>query len=1074
MAKSSLLDTFISTRMMATLLLIFAASIGAATFIEDIWDTEGAQRVVYHSWWFKTVILLLCVNFIGNIKRYRLFQLKKWSILLIHLGLIVTIVGAGITHYFGFEGIIRVKEGEVVSQMWTSDPYFEVQVINEESGQMYKHPMKLKPTELYIPFLVTNDFEFEIDPFQQGATHFEYVDFLPSRKLGAPVDSSENGLNTIELVFEGMISEYIPEGGYMEKDGYIITYNNPQPDAINITGEDEFLQIEFSENVNRLSMETQLVDTLFAGKHKFKKRHLHSFSGLNIVLKNFHYKFDRPIVPADNGQDILKVKVTHNGESRIVNLWGGKGAITQPEPYVVGGETFYLRFGPVELDLPFSIRLDDFILGTYPGSDRHSSYRSEVSVYPKGANPLKSGEKHSIYMNHVLDYEGYRVFQSSFDTVDGVELSQFSVNYDFWGTTVTYLGYLMLSIGFIVSLFNKHSRFVELGKKLTRKSAKATTAIALLMTTSFVSSYSQEDYTPVAQEHCDQFNELLVVSYTGRIQPCNSLAYDLIRKLTRKDYWAVEGTDHTLSPEQLLLDMFVEPGFWAEQKIIKFKSQTGLGKDLNIEGNFMAFTDIFDIINDGEEQYIEPKLFEKVTDGKTIHYTFDSLVSWAETKPMADRNVYDKEILKVNEKIGIFWQATQGHLLKIIPVKTEDDIVWASWFDKEADIDFSQGNFEGGKELTGAMLIRTYLNALIEGKASGDYSSADKVLEIISIYQRKVYEETPNDLPSPSLVRFEIMYNQWNIFKHLKSDYILLALLLLPLTLIERLSDQPKKWLKYTINICIGLLVIGFLAHTFNLGLRAYIIGHAPWSNGFEALTLIAWGIVLAGLIFFRYSAIVTGAAGLMAFLILMTAGHSQYDPQMSELEPVLKSYWLNIHVAFITLSYAFFGLGFILSTINLGIMSFRGRDRLKKTNEVIAELSNINEMTLTIGLGLATIGTFLGGVWANESWGRYWGWDAKETWALVIVLVYAFVLHMRFVPGLRGKYALNLATLWSFSTVIMTFVGVNYYLTKGLHSYARGDAPAFAWWVWGLIFGLIALSVVAKIREQKINQKKT
>lgn len=1063
MAKSSLFDTFISTRMMALLLLIFAISIGAATFVEDIWDTEGAQRAIYHAWWFKTVMILLCINFIGNIKRYQLLKREKWSILLIHLGLIITIIGAGVTHFFGYEGIIRVKEGEVVSQMWTAEPYFEIRLINEESGQMYKHPMKLKLSELEIPYVMTNNFEFEIDPFKQGATKFEYVDFQPNMTLGEPVDSSENGINTVELVFAGMRSEYIPEGSYLEKDGYVVTYNNPQPDAINITGEDEFLQIEFPEDVNRLSMETQTVDTLLAGKHKFEKRHLHSMKGLNIVLKAYHYKLDRPLVHADNGQDILKVKVTHNGESQVVSLWGGKGSVTQPEPYIIGGENFLMRFGPMEVDLPFAIRLDDFVLGTYPGSDRHSSYRSEVSVYPKGANPLESGEQHSIYMNHVLDYEGYRVFQSSYDTVDGVELSQFSVNHDFWGTSITYIGYLLLSIGFIVTLFNKKSRFVELGKRL----AKSTSVIAILLGLGF--SASAQEYKPVSQEHCDKFNELLVVSYTGRIEPCNSLAYDLIRKLARKDSWQVEGTNYKLSPEQFMLDLFVEPGFWASQKVMKFNARTGLGKDLNVEGNYIAFTDIIDIVSDSSSQFIQPKLFEKNSNGKTIYYTFDSLVSWAESKPMSERNTFDKEVLKLNEKIGLFWQATQGNLLRIIPVKTSEKIVWASWFDEEANIDFSQGNFEEGKELTGVILIRTYLNSLIDGKISDNYESADKVLDIIKIYQRKVYEDSPGDLPSESMVSLEVRYNKFNLFNRLKNIYGLLGVLLIILTLIDRLGKKDIKLLKITINIFIGLFAIGFIAHTANLALRWYIIGHAPWSDGYEALTTVAWGVTLAGLMFTRFSKIVTGATALMAFLILMTAGHSQYDPQMSDLEPVLKSYWLNIHVACITLSYSFFGLGFILSIINLFIMSLR--KEVKHTNTILIELSNIIEMTLTIGLVLATIGTFLGGVWANESWGRYWGWDAKETWALVIVLVFAIILHMRFVPGLRGKYALNLATLWAFSSVIMTFVGVNYYLTKGLHSYARGDAPAFAWWVWMIIFGFVALSVVAGIKERNINK---
>ena len=175
------------------------------------------------------------------------------------------------------------------------------------------------------------------------------------------------------------------------------------------------------------------------------------------------------------------------------------------------------------------------------------------------------------------------------------------------------------------------------------------------------------------------------------------------------------------------------------------------------------------------------------------------------------------------------------------------------------------------------------------------------------------------------------------------------------------------------------------------------------------------------------------------------------------------------IHVAAITISYGFLGLGFILGIINLFLYLVKTKRNKKRLNLTILELTHISEMTLTIGLVLATVGTFLGGIWANESWGRYWGWDAKETWALVIVLVYAFILHMRFVPGLRGIFAFNVASVLGFSTVLMTFVGVNYYLTKGLHSYARGGAPAFPVWAWITIFCIFSLIIIAHYRNKKV-----
>jgi len=199
-----------------------------------------------------------------------------------------------------------------------------------------------------------------------------------------------------------------------------------------------------------------------------------------------------------------------------------------------------------------------------------------------------------------------------------------------------------------------------------------------------------------------------------------------------------------------------------------------------------------------------------------------------------------------------------------------------------------------------------------------------------------------------------------------------------------------------------------------------------------------------------------------------MTAGHSSYDPQLTNLQPVLKSTWLIIHVACITISYGFLGLGFILGLINLFTylgLTNSNKNRLKL---VIKELTYINEITLTIGLMLATIGTFLGGVWASESWGRYWGWDAKETWALVIVLVYAAILHFRIIPKMQSKFTFNVASVLAFSTVLMTFVGVNYYLSKGLHSYARGETPAFPLWAWITIFLVFILIFGAKYKNKK------
>jgi cytochrome c-type biogenesis protein CcsB len=190
-------------------------------------------------------------------------------------------------------------------------------------------------------------------------------------------------------------------------------------------------------------------------------------------------------------------------------------------------------------------------------------------------------------------------------------------------------------------------------------------------------------------------------------------------------------------------------------------------------------------------------------------------------------------------------------------------------------------------------------------------------------------------------------------------------------------------------------------------------------------------------------------------------------DPEITPLQPVLKSYWLMIHVAIITGSYGFLGLGAILGFFNLLLYLFRNQKNGQIVTLNINEITYVSEMTITIGLFMLTIGTFLGGIWANESWGRYWGWDPKETWALVSVLVYAVILHLRYIPALKGKFLFNAVSLWGYTAILFTFFGVNFYLV-GLHSYAQGDGlgtiPNGIW----IATGLFALfTVIAAIKNK-------
>jgi len=191
-------------------------------------------------------------------------------------------------------------------------------------------------------------------------------------------------------------------------------------------------------------------------------------------------------------------------------------------------------------------------------------------------------------------------------------------------------------------------------------------------------------------------------------------------------------------------------------------------------------------------------------------------------------------------------------------------------------------------------------------------------------------------------------------------------------------------------------------------------------------------------------------------------------DPQITQLQPVLKSYWLKVHVAVITASYAFLGLAAILGLLNLMLYTFRNKSNGQMVTLNINELTYVSEMTMTIGLFMLTIGTFLGGVWANESWGRYWGWDPKETWALVSVLVYAVILHLRYIPATKGKFLFNVVSFWGYSAILFTFFGVNFYLV-GLHSYAQGEGlGTIPSWIIYTVLIFAIFTIVAALRNRR------
>ena len=1060
-----IISLIISSKATLVLLVLFTIAIATATFVEDRYDTITAKLLIYNAKWFEFLLFLLVVNFIGSIKRYHLYRLKRLPGLLFHSAFIIVIIGAGITRYIGTEGSMHIREGSSSNIMLSSDTYLVINAKENNLNYKVERP-------LIFGDISNNYFNVNIKTEENSTIDITYKDYIKNA-IEIYEEGEEGGIKILEITVrvdghKDVLT--IKDGELKETHGFLFAYNNyERDDALIFISNKGKILISYPRAIQTSKM-PELIKQVIPKDSigELKPMHLYEPTGTEIgfvltkIYKNAKIKYTSGNEKT-RGPDILLVDISVNDKKEEVPVLGGMGYVDNFKKVWLDGIEVQISYGLKKIELPFSIQLNKFILERYAGSDSPSSYASEVTLIDKSEG---LSEDYRIYMNNVLDYKGYRFFQSSYDRDEkGTVLS---VNHDFYGTWISYFGYLLMGLGFIATLFNKNSRYRELIHKIKNIRTKRKSLVTLLIF-SFLSIgniNAQNDNTKhihdvnqksVSIEHSKKFGELLVQNYNGRFVPINTLAYDVMHKISRKDRFTIP-TKGKMDAIQVFMDMLLNAEYWKTQSIIYVKEKSVINL-IGLEGKYASFNDFFDQNGDYKLKAVAQSAFRK--------------------KP-SEQNTFDKEIIKINERVEVFMLTFQGKILKIFPEQESVNNKWIDWLDPLAN-----RPLEGAlkilnddlqlKEFNYRNLFRIYLIEVVNAAKSGDYTRANKILGYIDNIQRQ--SNSAQLLPSKSKVEKEIDYNNAKIFINLKNTYALLSIILLVLAFIDNLRIKKSKLLKYLLNFFIAILCIAFLYHTYGMGLRWYLSGHAPWSNGYEALILVSWASLLAGFSFMRYSKITLAATVLLAFFTLMTASHSSYDPQLTNLQPVLKSYWLIIHVATLTISYGFLGLGFVLGLMNMVLILVKNLKNGKRINLIIKELTHINEMNLTVGLFLATVGTFLGGIWANESWGRYWGWDAKETWALVIILTYTIVLHFRLVPKMKSLYIFNVGAIVGFSSVLMTFFGVNYYFTKGLHSYANGETPVFPIWAWVTILLILILIIAAGIKNsyhKEINVNKT
>ena len=1006
-----LISFLISTRLTAFLFIVYALAMAIGTFIENDYGTVTAKILIYNATWFELILVVFVINFSFNIKRYNLLKLNKWPVLMLHISWILIILGAGVTRYIGYEGVMPIRENTSSNTFLSEKTYLTAIVDGEIDGVVNRR--MLQDDFLFSEF-TNNNFSWNYDLKGQDFT-IEYIDFIENAKEGLVEDESgEKYLKIVEASKGNRHEHFLKFGEVTSVHNILFALNKPTEGAINISDYDGDLIINSPFDGDFMRMADQMQGDLKQNTDQvLQLRSLYNTAGLQFVFPNpvINGRFEIIKSDEETQQDGLFLRVSSNGDSKDIGLLGAKGIVNDPKKIEVGGLEFLLKYGSLENKLPFAIKLNDFIAEKYPGTEKsYSSFMSKVTVIDEDTFD------YDIYMNHILNHSGFRFFQASFDPDEkGTVLS---VNHDYFGTLITYIGYFLLYIGLLGIMFFGKTRFKDLAKQLEKvKIKKQNLTLIFVLFSSLVFSQDLHDHqqkinlkqidsiiinNPIDKLHAAEFGSLVIQDSGGRMKPLNTFASEILRKVSYSDSYK------NLNADQFLLSITIDPLLWYNVPIIYLKrGNDSLRKIIgrNNKDKYAAFVDFFD----EKGNYKIAKQLER---------------SYKSALP----NAFEKDFIETDRKVNLLFSALDGKILTIFPIPNDVNNKWVSFKD------LNTNDFKGIDSLYVKNILPLYIGSLKNDVEINDYANSTKILESIKGFQNKYGSSV---LPSEDKINAEILYNKYDIFRSLFSWYMYVGAFMFIFLIFQIFND--KKFLNYLIVISKYSIVLLFVIHTLGLIARWYISGHAPWSDAYESMIYLAWATVGIGLAFGRKSDLTLASTSFVAAMILMISHWNWMDPEIANLVPVLDSYWLMIHVSVIVGSYGPLTLGMILGIVSLFLILITNDKNKKKIDLNLKELTIINELTITVGLIMLTIGNFLGGQWANESWGRYWGWDPKETWALISIMIYAFILHMRLIPGLRGKWIFNLMSIIAYASILMTYFGVNFYLS-GLHSYASGD----------------------------------
>lgn len=643
--------------------------------------------------------------------------------------------------------------------------------------------------------------------------------------------------------------------------------------------------------------------------------------------------------------------------------------------------------GMKEEKLPFSLCLQKFEAKMHDGTNAVADYSSKFTVID--GDDKSEGE---VSMNNIYSHRSYRLYQSSYDE-DG-KGSVLAINADPYGIPVTYTGYALLFISLVWMLFDPKGGYRKLLKSPLLKKGALMTALTLSMgniqTLHAESATGNLQNAVLPKETAEKFGELHIL-YNDRICPVQTFALDFCKKI----YGA--RSYQGLTAEQVLSGWVFYGNTWANEPFIKIKSG-----EMKTAMNLPDYASL-------------NTFFNREMGGYTIGQYVQEYYNGQQDK-------FHQQAADIDGKIQIIMELREGISLKVLPytftknVKATKDhpfikagtTTWFSPVDK----------LPQAVEQQHALYIRNVFSLLNGDVKAGNISRVNEFFVKMKKYQEV---SSGNSLPTNTQYKAERINNAFPFATILFMANLTLGFIALFYTIYRMTKKREIKALNIALPILLG---ISFLALTFGLALRWIISGNIPMSNGYESMLTVAWFVMLISILMQLRIRIVMVFGFLISGFFLLVSHINQMDPAIGQMMPVLNSPLLSIHVSIIMMSYALLSLTFIC-----GIMGICMRSHGE-------ELQALSRVFLYPALTCMGFGIFIGAIWANVSWGNYWSWDSKETWALITFMIYAVVVHTQSLPVFRKPQVYHIYITLAFLSIAMTYFGVNYFLT-GMHSYA-------------------------------------